>query len=91
MNLIFTEKPFFHAKEGFLSKKIERRRNAVHTKNRSFFDAEVIICNPRKKVNSHQLEKSSNKTTCKFVVTRYQFIVFEKSLFLRHAFEKKIL
>lgn len=28
-----------------LGKKIERRRNAVHTKNRSFFDAKIIICN----------------------------------------------
>ena len=73
-----------------LSKKIERRRNAVHTKNRSFFDAEIIICNSQKKVNSCQLEKSGDKSTCKFVVTDYQFIVFEKSFFLRHAFKKQI-
>ena len=36
--------PFFHSrKKGlFLSKKIERRRNAVHTKNRSFFDMHLL-------------------------------------------------
>ena len=67
---------FVRKKGLFLSKKIERRRNAVHTKNRSFFDAKIIICNPRKNVNSCQLEKSSNKSTCKFVVTRYQFVVY---------------
>jgi len=37
------KKPFFHSKEGlFLNKKIERRRNAVHTKNRSFFDMHLL-------------------------------------------------
>jgi len=40
---------FVRKKGLFLSKKIERRRNAVHTKNRSFFDADLIIAVYREK------------------------------------------
>ena len=77
----------------YLSKKIERRRNAVLTKTKGFYDSGIIICGADRFVNlpAHKkLKKCRNNFTSEIVITFEQLIIFKEILFLWHANKKQI-